>query len=51
MGDLVSISTPALGTLLNRVTTSRDAPPWNFGIGDLIQNLARRGLLSERPAQ
>lgn len=51
VGDLVSISTPVLGTLLNRVMTSRDAPPWRFGIGDLMQNLAERGLLSERPAR
>ena len=51
IGDLVSISTPVLGTLLNRVTTSRDAPPWRFGISDLMQNLAGRGLLNGRLAQ
>jgi len=48
MGDLVRISTPKLGTLVNRVTTSKDAPPWRFGVRDLMRNLAARGLLSAR---
>ena len=50
-GDLVRISSPKLGTLLNRVTTSKAAPPWEFGIRDLMNNLARRGLLAERVAE
>ncbi|HKU53889.1 MAG TPA: fumarylacetoacetate hydrolase family protein [Rhizomicrobium sp.] len=45
-GDVVRISTPKLGVLENRVTTSKAAPPWNFGISDLMKNLARRGLLN-----
>ncbi len=45
LGDLVSISTPKLGCLANRVTTSDQAPPWTFGIGALMRNLAARGLL------
>lgn len=45
LGDLVSISTPKLGRLVNRVTTSDRAPPWTFGISALMQNLAARGLL------
>ncbi len=44
-GDLVSISTPKLGRLVNRVTTSDRAPPWTFGIAALMRNLAARGLL------
>ncbi len=44
-GDLVSISTPKLGALVNRVTTSKAAAPWEFGIRDLMRNLAQRGLL------
>ncbi len=50
-GDIVRISTPKLGSLLNRVTTSRDAAPWHFGIRYLMRSLAVRGLLtsSERP--
>jgi fumarylacetoacetate (FAA) hydrolase family protein len=45
-GDLVRISTPRLGTLLNRVTTSKTAPPGAFGVRDLMRNLAGRGLLT-----
>jgi fumarylacetoacetate (FAA) hydrolase family protein len=45
-GDLVRISTPKLGLLLNRVTTSDRAARWSFGIAALMTNLARRGLLS-----
>src|ERR1700712_3122815 len=45
-GDVVRISTPKLGVLENRVTTSKAAPPWNFGISDLMNNLVRRGLLN-----
>ncbi len=44
-GDVVRISSPKLGSLVNRVTTSKAAPPWEFGIRDLMRNLARRGLL------
>ena len=45
VGDVVSVSTPQLGTLVNRVTTSDLAAPWTFGIAALMQSLARRGLL------
>ncbi|QNN65139.1 fumarylacetoacetate hydrolase family protein [Sphingomonas rhizophila] len=44
-GDWVRISTPAIGGLVNRVTTSADAPAWTFGSRDLMRNLAERGLL------
>ena len=49
-GDIVTISTPRLGMLSNRVTTSKAAPAWQFGIGDLMRNLAARGLLTPEPA-
>jgi fumarylacetoacetate (FAA) hydrolase family protein len=49
VGDLVTISTPALGSLVNRVTTSKAAPPWTFGISALMRNLASRGLLAAEP--
>jgi fumarylacetoacetate (FAA) hydrolase family protein len=42
--DVVRISSPQLGTLVNRVNTSEAAPPWDFGIRDLIRSLAERGL-------
>ena len=45
-GDIVSIATPTLGRLMNRVTAARAAPPWHFGIGALMANLAKRGLLN-----
>ncbi|MCW3847433.1 fumarylacetoacetate hydrolase family protein [Sphingomonas sp. LB-2] len=48
IGDTVAISTPKLGKLVNRVTTSKDAAPWEFGIRDLMRNLASRGLLAEK---
>ena len=44
-GDVVRISTPKLGVLENRVTTCKQAPPWTFGISDLMKNLMKRGLL------
>jgi fumarylacetoacetate (FAA) hydrolase family protein len=47
-GDVVRISTPRLGTLVNRVVTSKEAPPWNFGIRDLMNNLVARGLIGTR---
>jgi fumarylacetoacetate (FAA) hydrolase family protein len=45
LGDTVSISTAKLGTLVNRVSTSKDAPPWRFGIRELMNNLNGRGLI------
>jgi fumarylacetoacetate (FAA) hydrolase family protein len=44
-GDIVSISTPALGTLMNVVRLATECPPWTFGAAALIKNLARRGLV------
>ena len=44
-GDLVAIRSAKLGTLVNRVTGSDQAPPWEFGVGALMRNLAGRGLL------
>ncbi|MFV0298747.1 MAG: fumarylacetoacetate hydrolase family protein [Hyphomicrobiaceae bacterium] len=45
-GDIVSISSPALGNLVNRMVTADKASPWTFGARALLQNLARRGLLA-----
>ena len=44
-GDIVTIASPMLGALVNRVTTSDEAAPWTFGTGALMRNLAARGLL------
>ncbi len=46
VGDTVTIASPGLGQLVNRVTTSKDAAPWTFGTLALMRNLAGRGLLA-----
>jgi fumarylacetoacetate (FAA) hydrolase family protein len=46
VGDVVAISTPRLGRLVNPVVTSKDAAPWTFGLTALMANLAKRGLLA-----
>ncbi len=46
VGDVVSVSTPKLGTLTNTITTSDQASPWVYGISALMRDLARRGLLA-----
>ncbi|MDP0928031.1 fumarylacetoacetate hydrolase family protein [Paracoccus onubensis] len=43
-GDLVEISAPMLGCLVNTVETSDRCPPWNFGLRQLMRSLVRRGL-------
>ncbi len=45
IGDIVTISTPSLGALVNRVNLTTEADPWTFGTGSLMRNLAQRGLL------
>lgn len=45
-GDVVSISTPRLGTLVNTVTAAEQADPWSFGIRELMLNLSGRGVLT-----
>lgn len=50
VGDVVAISSDRLGTLVNTVTTSRDAPAWETGIAALYRNLARRGLVGSADA-
>lgn len=45
VGDVVAISTPRLGTLVNRVNTSDRIEPWRYGVNALMRDLARRGLL------
>jgi len=45
VGDVVTVATPQLGSLVNRVTTSDKAAPWTFGISALMKSLAQRKLL------
>ncbi len=44
-GDIVRISAPKLGTLVNRMKRTDACAPWNFGSSHLMRNLAQRGLL------
>jgi len=44
IGDIVTVATPLLGALVNRVNRSDRIPPWTFGVRALMQNLARRRL-------
>lgn len=45
VGDLVSISSPKLGTLTNKVSLCENIKPWTFGASALMRNLSQRGLL------
>ena len=45
LGDRVTIGSRRLGTLVNTVTTSRDAPPWEMGLAAFVRTLAGRGLI------
>jgi fumarylacetoacetate (FAA) hydrolase family protein len=44
-GDIVTIATPSLGGLVNRMRPCADCERWTFGTGALMRNLARRGLI------
>ena len=45
LGDMVTISSDKLGTLVNRVNRSDHVAPWDFGVRSLMRHLAARGLL------
>ena len=45
IGDIVTISAPKLGSLVNRMKHTDQCPPWTFGSSHLMRNLAQRGLL------
>ena len=44
-GDIVTVSSPELGTLTNRMVPTNVAAPWTYGASHLMRNLAKRGLL------
>jgi fumarylacetoacetate (FAA) hydrolase family protein len=48
--DVVTISSPRLGALVNRVARTRDVEPWVYGSAALFTGLARRGLISAMQA-
>jgi fumarylacetoacetate (FAA) hydrolase family protein len=43
--DIVTIAAPQLGKLTNRMRASDECEPWTFGVGALMRNLAKRGVL------
>lgn len=45
VGDIVTVATPKLGALINRVGHCDKIAPWSFGISALMRNLAGRGLI------
>jgi fumarylacetoacetate (FAA) hydrolase family protein len=45
VGDVVAVTTPALGALVNQVNHCDRIAPWTFGTSALMKNLAQRGLL------
>jgi fumarylacetoacetate (FAA) hydrolase family protein len=45
VGDLVTVSSPKLGTLTNRVNTCDKIAPWVYGTRALMRDLAKRSLL------
>ena len=44
LGDVVTISSPSLGSLVNTVRRSDEIAPWTFGVRALYGNLEARGL-------
>ena len=44
-GDIVTVSAPRLGRLVNRMMPTDRCEAWNFGLGALMRNLGGRGLL------
>jgi fumarylacetoacetate (FAA) hydrolase family protein len=47
VGDIVTIRSPHLGGLRNRVDTCDRVAPWRFGLRAFFGNLAARGLLGD----
>ena len=46
IGDVVTVASPQLGALVNRMRRTDACAPWTFGTGQLMRNLAQRGVLS-----
>ena len=45
VNDVVVIENEGIGQLVNQVKLSSQCPPWEFGVGELMRNLAQRDLL------
>jgi len=44
-GDVVTVKAPPLGAMINMVNSTDKVRRWNFGVADLMNNLANRQLL------
>jgi fumarylacetoacetate (FAA) hydrolase family protein len=49
VGDVVTVATPKLGVLANRVNTSDRVAPWTYGVRALMRDVARRTPTKESP--
>jgi len=45
VADVVTIATPKLGALVNKVNFTDKVAPWTFGLTALLKNLAQRKLI------
>ena len=45
-GDVVAVSSPLLGCLINQVQPCDQVAPWTYGTRALMRNLAKRGLFA-----
>ena len=45
-GDVVAVSSPLLGRLINQVQPCDQVAPWTYGTRALMRNLAKRGLFA-----
>ncbi|GAB7525110.1 fumarylacetoacetate hydrolase family protein [Paraburkholderia sp. 2C] len=48
LGDVVTISAPKLGALVNTVRLCTEIEPWTFGVRALYRSLTERGLIGMR---
>jgi len=45
VGDVVTVHTPKLGSLINQVNRADLIPAWTFGLAALMTNLSRRRMI------
>jgi len=45
LGDVVTVRSPSIGALSNRINHCDRIAPWTFGVTELMRNLSERGLI------
>ena len=45
LGDVVTVRSPTIGALSNRINHCDRIAPWTFGVTELMRNLSERGLI------